>query len=99
MKKLEIEFEGKGEVSGYKLKQLHNSEKAFMYELTDIETSSKHYEVFERKIQKESEVSIAGKTVKYEEREIYPKSNSFGAWAWCFTDYDKAFSKFQMLNN
>lgn len=99
MKTLEIEFEGKGEVSGINFKQLRRSDKAFMYELTDIETGKKHYEVFERKVSKENEVVIAGQTVRYEEREVYPKSNSFGVWAWCITDFDKAVAVFEDLIN
>lgn len=78
MKTLELQFEGKGKVSGTIFKQLSKHEKAFMYELTDKETGSKRYEVFERKVSKASEVIFAGQTVKYEEKEIYPNSNCFG---------------------
>ena len=52
MKTLELEFEGKGEVSGTTFKQLKKSEKAFMYELTDKETGKKRYEVFAKKVSK-----------------------------------------------
>jgi hypothetical protein len=98
MKTLELEFEGKGEVSGTKFKQLHKSEKAFLYELTDFETGQKRYEVFEKRVSKNCEAIIAGQTVKYEEKELYPKSNCFGVWAWCFNDYEKAIAKFNTLN-
>lgn len=98
MKTLELEFEGKGEVSGIKFKQLQKTEKAFMYELTDNETGQKRFEVFARKVSKEGEAIIAGQTVKYEEKELYPKSNCFGIWAWCISDYEKAAAKFAELN-
>lgn len=98
MKTLELEFEGKGEVSGTKFKQLKKSEKAFMYELTDNETGQKRYEVFEKRVSKEGEAIIGGQTVKYEEKETYPKSNCFGIWAWCISDYEKAIAKYDSLN-
>lgn len=97
MKTLELEFEGKGEVFGTRFKQLHKSEKAFMYELTDIETGQKRFEVFEKKASKGGDAIIAGKVVKYEEKELYPKSNNFGVWAWCFSDYKKAIEKFNSI--
>jgi hypothetical protein len=98
MKTLELEFEGKGEVSGTHFKQLMKSEKAFMYELTDIEDGQKRYEVFEKRVSKEGEAIIGGQTVKYEEKETYPKSNCFGVWAWCINEYEKALSKWHELN-
>lgn len=99
MKQLEIEFQGKGEVSGTTFKQLKKSEKAFLYELTDNETGQKRYEVFERKISKCGEVIISGQLVKYEEKEIYPKSNYFGIWAWCIPKYNRAVIKYNSLNS
>lgn len=98
MKTLDLKFEGKGEVSGTTFKQLKKSEKAFLYELTDNETGQKRYEVFEKRVSKECEAIIAGQTVKYEEKEIYPKSNCFGIWAWCISDYEKANAKYNSLN-
>lgn len=98
MIKLEIEFNGKGEVSEAKFKQLNASEKAFMYELTDIETGLKRYEVFERRVQKEQSRVINGAKREFVEKELYPKSNAFGVWAWCFNDYNKALLTWQQLN-
>lgn len=99
MKELEIQFEGSGEVSGMTFTQVQKSEKAFMYKLTDSETGKIHFEVFEKRVQEEGEVVLGGQVVKYEEKELYPKSNSFGAWAWCFTDHEKACVKFNELSN
>lgn len=98
MKLLDLEFEGKGEVSGVKFKQLKRTEKAFLYELTDIETGKKRYEVFENKPSKDAECTFGSLTVRYEAKEVYPKSNSFGLWAWCMTSLEKALSKFDELN-
>jgi hypothetical protein len=98
MKILEIEFEGKGEVLGTNFKQIEKSEKAFLYELTDKETGTKHFEVFERKIQKAGDITVAGVVVKHEEKEMYPKSNSFGKWAWCMTCFEKAKAKFNEIS-
>jgi len=97
MKTLELEFEGKGEVLGTTFRQLRKSDNAFLYELTDNETCQKRYEVFEKRIQKEGEATIGGQKVKYEEKELYPKSNCFGVWAWCFVDFKSAEEKFNLI--
>lgn len=49
MKLLETRFKGAGEMTGVIFKQLQKSEKAFMYELTDVETRQKRWEVFEKR--------------------------------------------------
>jgi hypothetical protein len=87
MKELYKEFEGRGEVSGYMFRQLFESEKAFMYVLTYKETGNIHYEVFERRINQQFDCVS------------YPKSNSFGIWAWCIKDFNKALLVFSQLNN
>lgn len=97
MRILGTSFKGSGEMSGVIFKQLKKSEKAFMYELTDRETRQKHWEVFEKRVSKAKEAVLGGKLIKYEETEVYPKSNCFGNWAWCFTDYEKAITKLEAL--
>ena len=99
MKELELQFDGKGEVLGTKFRQLQKSDKAYLYELKDVETNKIYYEVFERRISKESEFVINGTLIKYEEKEIYPKSNAFGDWAWCCNSFEKAQIKFIELSN
>lgn len=94
MKTLSEQFEGTGEVRGTDFKRLQKSDTMFMYELTERETGQKRYEVFEIRQQKASEAVLCGKTIKYEEKELYPKSKDFGIWAWCFTSYEKALKKF-----
>ena len=98
MKTLELEFEGTGEVRGVRFRQMLCSDKAFLYELTDGETGSLRYEVFERKVQKEMDVDWGDKVAHYEEKEMYPKSNSFGSWAWCTRKYDRAKEIYDELN-
>ena len=98
MKTLDVEFIGKGEVKGLHFKQVLKSEKAFIYEITDFKTQNKHWEVFERRISKENEATISGVVVKYQEREIYPNSKNFGSWAWCYSDYTRAYEKYISLN-
>jgi len=99
MKELELGFEGCGEMIGTNFKQIKKSEKAFLYELTDNETGTKHFEVFERKIQLAGESTIRGKKVIHIEKELYPKSNSFGTWAWCLTSFETATAKFNEISN
>lgn len=83
MKQLEKEFIGIGEVKGFKFKQLLSSENGYLYEVTIEQT--KHYEVFKHKVNNKFNCVS------------YPKSKSFGIWAWCITDYNKALNKFNSL--
>lgn len=96
MKLLKDKFTGIGEVKGVNFEQLEKNEKSFIYKLT--ENGNERYEVFERRIQKAATVQIANTTVTYEEAEIYPKSNSFGDWAWCYTNKEQALQKFSELS-
>ncbi len=91
---LALEFVGIGEVRGFQFKQIHKSDEMFMYEVRSLMDgggySEPYYEVFERRISKASESTLNGVAVTFKEREMYPHSNSFGVWAWCFNDYEKA---------
>ena len=101
MIKLEKEFIGIGEVKGFKFKMLFNNEKAFMYEVScenEDGYTSRWYEVFERRVSKATDTIMNGVMVHFEEREVYPKSNSFGVYAWCINNYDMAKDKFEYLS-
>ena len=37
--------------------------------------------------------------VHFEEREVYPRSNSFGVCAWCINNYDRAKAKFDYISD
>ena len=92
MKELEKEFEGRGEVSGRIFKQKLANDNAYLYEVI-AEDGSVYYEVFERKINTQFNCVS------------YPKSNSFGSWAWCFKcrtvseSFEKAAKKFEEIMN
>ena len=101
MIKLEKEFIGIGEVRGFKFKMLFNNDKAFMYEVScenEDGYTSRWYEVFERKVSKATDTIMNGVMVHFEEREVYPKSNSFGVCAWCINNYNMAKDKFDYLS-
>jgi hypothetical protein len=85
MIELKTEFEGKGEVKGTLFKQIRKHEKAYLYELTDIETGQIRYEVFEPVYNKRFDCIS------------YPGSKSFGKTAWCYNDTHKAIEKYRIL--
>ena len=86
MKELDNNFEGRGEVRGFLFKCLLKSDKAYLYEVkTEIDTT--HYEVFERK--ENHQFGCVS----------YPKSNSFGVWAYTSADWAKALEKYEYYNS
>jgi hypothetical protein len=98
MKELEKEFRGAGEVSNFTFKQIAFSIRGYVYELTD-ENNNRHYETFERKEQQKRESTIAGIRVSFDEKVLYPTSNSFGVSAWCFRSEESAMNCFNELKN
>lgn len=99
MIELKKEFDGVGQMSGYKFTQLQKSENAFLYSLVEPEHKTIHFEVFKRVVSPEADVEIGGRIIHYTEREVYPNINQFGVTAWCFTNIDKAKEKFTELSN
>lgn len=85
MKELKKEFIGIGEVRGFQFKQLQANGYAYLYEVVNPESNNTHYEVFER-VENTIFDCIS-----------YPKSKSFGVWAWCIHDYDKAIKKYDEI--
>lgn len=85
MKELNIEFDGRGEVRGFKFKQLLSNGIAYLYEVTQPLTSKKHYEVFLRK-----------ENTRYD-CISYPNSKHFGKWAWSYNSYEEALTKYNSL--
>jgi hypothetical protein len=94
---LPSEFEGKGEVKGSVFTLLKRGKNAMMFQRKMEDVDKLYYEVFKRKITNkydfENQVPLEEKT------ETYPKSNSFGVNAWCFADKEKAFERFEGLEN
>ena len=101
MIKLEKEFIGIGEVKGFKFEQLYKSDYAYMYKVSSKGESDNDnkvwYEIFERKSSKELDTVLDGQAIHFEEKENYPRANSFGMWAWTFSDLDVAKSRFELL--
>ena len=85
VKQLKKQFDGRGEVRGYKFTQIKSSNTAFMYEITNGDST--YYEVFEKRVN-----ALYGNV-------SYPSSKSFGKWAWCFLSKQKAEEKFLNINN
>ena len=95
-KELQISFIGVGEVRGFQFTQIQSSPRAYLYEVKvpDKETGliiSTHYEVFLRKRNVQARLNIDSIS--------YPKSNSFGAWAFTYSNKDLAIGKFKELSN
>lgn len=94
---LPLRIEGKGEVKGYVLMQVEKGDFAYVYEKNSGE-GRPHYEVFKRK---SSPVCIDFASRKYsktEFKESYPRSKSFGSWAWTCGSLGDAMNKFQEIN-
>lgn len=95
-KELPISFIGIAEVRGFIFTQLDSSPKAYLYEVKvpDKDTGeilSTHYETFIRKRNVQARLNIDSIS--------YPKSNSFGAWAFTYSNKDLAIGKFKELSN
>ncbi len=87
MKELQDRFIGKGEVKGFEFTQLKKNQYAYIYSVINFYGSSisKRYEVFERKEnQRYNCIS-------------YPKSKSFGKWAWSVMSLDRAIDIFNEI--
>ena len=98
IKELETNFEGTGEVKGFKFNQIKSGEHAFLYEVTPPDANT-HFEVF---VRKNAPLCIDFENRIYSETDfkvMYPKSKDFGIWAWCIADREKAFLKFNSINN
>lgn len=85
MKELQKEFVGTGEVKGDKFSQVKQSEFAYIYRRI-FNDGGECYEVFRRRENKQFN------TVSY------PKSKSFGIWAWCCSSLEMAENKFNSIN-
>ena len=84
MKILENEFIGKGEVKGFKFKQVQKSNTAYIYEVNS--GCNIYYEVFRRVVNTKRQ------------KEVYPLAKHFSIWAWTVMNYEDAKKKFNQLN-
>jgi hypothetical protein len=85
IKDLPSSFLGKGEVKEMTFDLIVKNEIAYVYRVTDNRDFSVRYEVFKRK------VNTLYNMISY------PKSNSFGVWAWTFSSILDALDKFNNL--
>ena len=102
MIKLKDKFIGTGEVRGFEFSKIKENEYAFVYKVsyTNEDGVSKYwYEVFEKRVSKEAVIEKEGVQINLEEKETYPKSNSFGKWAWTCVTLDKALDICTSISN
>jgi hypothetical protein len=95
--KLEKQFIGIGEVKGYEFIQMGENNEGYIYKVKG-ETVD-HYEVFKKKT---SPICIDFEARIYSEantKEMYPKANSFGIWAWTYKSRERAINKLKELEN
>ena len=78
LRELPLEFIGTGEVRGFLFRQVSRTMFGYIYEVRVPGAEECHYEVFRR-----MENARFGCV-------SYPKSKSFGAWAWCCDSLAKA---------
>lgn len=86
IKELPISFYGRGAETGGRLfVQVKATERGYIYKVsyTNLQADP-YYEVFERKINQFGGVS-------------YPRSKSFGKWAWTYFSLDLALEKLKQL--
>ena len=84
MKELDEEFIGRGEMRGFKFKQLEATNKAYLYKV-DM-NGAIYYEAFKRR-----ENTRFGCV-------SYPTGEAFGVWAKTTKDYNKAIAYFEQFN-
>ena len=87
MKQLRKVFEGIGEVRGFLFTQIKSSKKGYIYHVND--ENNIHYEIFKKR--------SGTNPFSNKEAVFYPRSNSFGLWAWTFRDKKQAEDKLKTL--
>ena len=93
IRELQKDFIGTGEVKGFKFHQTLASEKGYIYEVESSPSSPHRFEVFRRKLTNSvKKDETTGKLVVDKDKVIvsYPKSTSFGLWAWSCANEEHA---------
>lgn len=85
IKELRDEFDGIGEVRGFKFRKLLSNGYAYIY-LVSGGSGRCYYEVFERRVNDRFNVVS------------YPKGNAFGKWAKTTYDYDRALDYYEAFS-
>ncbi|WP_291077934.1 MULTISPECIES: hypothetical protein [unclassified Empedobacter] len=84
-RRLKRQFEGKGEVKGFRFTQIARNDFAVIYEKVYKNYIQTTYEVFEIKV-----------NTRFNS-ESYPTSKAFGIWAWDIDTLEKAVFKFHEI--
>ena len=87
VKPFKTQFSGKGEVRGYTFTQVEKGSDSYLYEVKNADNGDIHYEVFKMKINTQYDCVS------------YPKSKSFGIWAWTKMNLEDAKVLFNKLND
>lgn len=90
-------FEGKAIVQRFMFVQVRSSDTHYLYEVKG--RGSIHYEVFERRAVPLCIDFMSKHFSKTEGKEIYPKAEDFGKWAFTYMNETKAVSQFEKLSN
>ena len=94
--KLPLTFVGTGEVRGFMFTQKHELNNGYVYEV--MHDGHSHYEAFKKK---SSPICVDFEKRVYstnEFKEVYPKANDFGIWAWTLPSLEKAIEKLSKIN-
>ena len=83
MRELKTEFDGRGQVKGFKFTQIEKSSNVYLYEVKS--GSQTHYEIFKRK--ENTRFNCVS----------YPSNKAFGIWAWTFKKLETARELFDDL--
>ena len=79
MRQLKKEFDGRGQVKGFRFTQIKKESYGYIYEVGN--NGSKHYEVFKH-IENTQFDCVS-----------YPTNKAFGIWAWTYFNLDDAIQK------
>lgn len=89
--KLEDRISGTGEVRGFLFTKEFENDKGYVYKVDTGDST--HFEAFYKK---ESPICIDFEKRIFSEtemKEVYPKSNSFGVWAWSVPSLERGIEK------
>ena len=90
-KELPKEFIGVGRVKNFKFTQFDSNKKVYIYKVQQPNDSKPYFEVFKRKTTPVC-IDFANRIYSDEEvKEVYPKGEAFGSWAFTTISEDKAY--------
>ncbi len=86
MKELMQSFEGKGEVRGFKFRQVARTHSGYLYMVSQPYVVTPHFEVFRRR--ENHRFGVVS----------YPRATAFGRWAWTCLDIEAAQKKLSEIS-